>query len=219
MYCYNKEMMDIFDLRREFSLKTLDENDVDVNPFNQFEKWLKDSIEAQVMEPNAMSLSTVSEDCKPTSRIVLLKKNSSNGFIFFTNYESQKAIQIDKNPNVSLTFIWHELERQVRIEGIAAKISNKESDSYFESRPEKSKLGAWASPQSQIIPDRQYLEKLILDFEYKFEGREILRPDNWGGYIVVASAFEFWQGRNSRLHDRIKYLKDDDKWNVVRLAP
>lgn len=212
-------MMDIFDLRREFSLKTLDENDVDVNPFNQFEKWLKDSIEAQVMEPNAMSLSTVSEDCKPTSRIVLLKKISSNGFIFFTNYESQKAIQIDRNPNVSLTFIWHELERQVRIEGIAAKISNKESDSYFESRPEKSKLGAWASPQSQIIPDRQYLEKLILDFEYKFEGKEILRPDNWGGYIVVASAFEFWQGRNSRLHDRIKYLKDDDKWNVVRLAP
>ena len=212
-------MIDIFDLRRDFTLMTLDEQDVDVNPIYQFERWLNQAMKANALEPNAMNLSTVGLDMKPSSRIVLLKKVTSKGFIFFSNYESRKASQIKENPNVSLTFIWHELERQIRIEGIATKISEKESDSYFETRPTASKLGAWASPQSQIIPNRLYLEELVFNFEKKFNGKNINRPKSWGGYIIKPELMEFWQGRESRLHDRIQYKWVENKWLITRLAP
>lgn len=212
-------MIDISDLRRDFTLKTLDTKDVLSNPIQQFEVWFNEGVEAQVLEPNAMNLATVGFDMKPSSRIVLLKQVRNEGFVFFTNYESRKAKQLDENPNCALTFIWNELERQVRIEGRVEKILPGESDSYFERRPEGSKLGAWSSPQSTIIPSREYLENLIADFEQKFVGVEITRPDNWGGYLVRPHLVEFWQGRKSRLHDRIQYVYVNNLWKISRLAP
>lgn len=212
-------MKDIFHLRRDFTLQTLDESDILCNPIKQFEKWFNEAIESQVLEPNAMDLATVGISNKPSSRIVLLKQVKNNGFVFFTNYDSRKAKDIEENKYVSLNFVWHELERQIRIEGEAYKISPTESDSYFEVRPTGSKLGAWASPQSSVIPNRNYLEKLVADFNIKFEGKDIPRPQNWGGYIVEPNIIEFWQGRKSRLHDRLRYKKIDDSWDIERLAP
>lgn len=212
-------MKDIFHIRRDFTLQTLNESDILCDPILQFEKWFNEAIESQVLEANAMDLATVDTNNKPSSRIVLLKQIKAKGFVFFTNYDSRKAKDIEKNKNVSLNFVWHELERQVRIEGIAYKISPKESDSYFEVRPIGSKLGAWASPQSKSIPDRHYLEKLVADFNIQFEGKDIPRPKNWGGYIVEPNLIEFWQGRKSRLHDRLRYKKIDDAWKIERLAP
>lgn len=212
-------MKDIFDLRRDFTLQKMDESDVDCDPMVQFEKWFNEALSSEVLEPNAMDLCTVSADSKPSSRIVLLKQIKKEGFVFFSNYNSRKAQEIEANNNVCLTFVWHELEREVRIEGTVAKISAHESDSYFESRPIGSKLGAWASPQSEIIPDRSYLEKLVSDFNLKFEGRNISRPSNWGGYIISPVYFEFWQGRKSRLHDRLIYTKSGSFWDIKRLAP
>lgn len=212
-------MKDIYNLRREFSLKSLNEADIKSDPIVFFEQWFDEAIKSEIIEPNAMILSTVSKNCQPSSRALLLKRISSEGFIFFTNYESKKALEIANNKHVALNFIWHELERQVRIEGIAEKISAEESDSYFEIRPAKSKLGAWASPQSQTIPNRKYLEKLMQTFEIQFIGTNIKRPNNWGGYIVKPTLIEFWQGRENRLHDRIQYTFGDGKWKVERLAP
>lgn len=212
-------MVDISDLRRDFTLKTLDAEDVLPNPIQQFEVWFQESIEARVLEPNAMNLATVGFDLKPSSRVVLLKQIRSEGFVFFTNYDSRKAQQIAENPNCALTFIWNELERQVRIEGRAEKIYPEESDAYFERRPVGSKLGAWSSPQSTIIPSREYLEMLVADFEQRFEGVDIKRPENWGGYLVKPVLIEFWQGRKSRLHDRIQYAHLEGDWKINRLAP
>lgn len=212
-------MVDISDLRRDFTLKTLDAEDVLPNPIQQFEVWFQESIEARVLEPNAMNLATVGFDLKPSSRVVLLKQIRSEGFVFFTNYDSRKAQQIAENPNCALTFIWNELERQVRIEGRAEKIYPEESDAYFERRPVGSKLGAWSSPQSTIIPSREYLEMLVADFEQRFEGIDIKRPENWGGYLVKPVLIEFWQGRKSRLHDRIQYIHLEGDWKINRLAP
>ena len=212
-------MVDISDLRRDFTLKTLDAEDVLPNPIQQFEVWFQESIEARVLEPNAMNLATVGFDLKPSSRVVLLKQIRSEGFVFFTNYDSRKAQQIAENPNCALTFIWNELERQVRIEGRAEKIYPEESDAYFERRPVGSKLGAWSSPQSTIIPSREYLEMLVADFEQRFEGVDIKRPENWGGYLVKPVLVEFWQGRKSRLHDRIQYTHLEGDWKINRLAP
>lgn len=211
--------MNIFELRRDFSLKTLDEKEVDVNPLFQFEVWFREALNSEAIEPNAMLLSTSTLEGKPSSRVVLLKEVRENGFVFFTNYESDKAVQLQSNPYCALTFVWHELERQVRIEGIAKRILPEESDTYFEVRPEKSKLGAWASPQSRVIPDRKYLETLMFDFGKQFEGKTITRPPNWGGYLVIPNQIEFWQGRSSRLHDRIRYKLEDDSWIIERLAP
>lgn len=212
-------MKDLFDLRRDFTLRSLDEKDVKTNPITMFEQWLNEAIEAEALEPNAMNLATATTDGKPSSRVVLLKQLKPEGFVFFTNYDSKKAKQIDHNKYCALNFVWHELERQVRIEGIISKISATESDSYFEMRPAKSKLGAWASPQSQIIPNREYLEELMVDFEIRFGEKGISRPNNWGGYIVKPLLIEFWQGRENRLHDRIQYKLIDGKWKIDRLAP
>ena len=212
-------MADLFNLRRDFSLKTLSENDVTPNPMILFESWFNEAVEAQVWEPNAMNLATATPDGKPSSRIVLLKQIKNEGFVFFTNYESKKGRQIDENNQVALNFVWHELERQVRIEGIVEKISPEESDSYFELRPEKSKLGAWASPQSQPIPNREYLDELMTYFEINLLNEPISRPPNWGGYIVKPNLIEFWQGRQNRLHDRIQYTLEEGMWKIERLAP
>lgn len=212
-------MIDLFDIRRDFTLKTLDENDAIPNPIEMFERWFNEAVESEVLEPNAMNLATATPDGRPSSRIVLLKQIKPAGFIFFTNYDSKKAQQIAANKYCALDFVWNELERQVRIEGTVEKISSEESDSYFEVRPTKSKLGAWASPQSQVIPNREYLEKLVIDFESKFANKIITRPDNWGGYIVKPFLIEFWQGRKSRLHDRIQYTLTNKEWKIERLAP
>lgn len=211
--------MELYNLRRDFSLKNIDESELGDSPLPIFEKWLNEAIEAKVMEPNAMVLSTSTINGKPSSRVVLLKKVKPEGFIFFTNYESHKAEQIKENKYCALNFIWYELERQIRIEGIAEKIPEKESDDYFEVRPPKSKLGAWASPQSKSIPSREYLEKLVANFEKKYAGKEIPRPANWGGYIVKPHLIEFWQGRSNRLHDRIQYTLSNNGWKKERLAP
>lgn len=212
-------MINIFDLRRDFTLRTLDEKDVLLNPIVQFEIWFKEAIEAEALEPNAMNLATVGLDMKPSSRIVLLKQVRSEGFVFFTNYDSRKAKQIAENSNCALTFVWQELERQIRIEGRVEKILPGESDLYFERRPVASKLGAWSSPQSSIMPNREYLENLVADFEQKFANVEISRPENWGGYLVRPTLVEFWQGRANRLHDRIQYTYENKEWIINRLAP
>lgn len=220
---YNDKIMsimkDISNLRRNYTLKELNEQDISPDPIKQFENWLSEAIEVDALEPNAMCLSTSTPDGKTSSRIVLLKRVDERGFVFFTNYESKKAEQIDRNPFCALNFNWLELERQVRIEGIIEMISPEESDSYFEVRPEKSKLGAWASPQSKIIPNRNYLDNLMQSFELEFAAKPINRPSNWGGYIVKPNLIEFWQGRSNRLHDRICYKLENETWKIVRLAP
>lgn len=212
-------MTDLFNIRRDFTLKTLDESDVLSDPMDMFEQWLNEAIIAKALEPNAMNLATATPDGKPSSRMILLKQIKPQGFVFFTNYDSKKAYQITLNKYCALTFVWNELERQVRIEGIVEKTSDAESDSYFEVRPAKSKLGAWASPQSRAIPDRKYLEGLIKEYESKFKDKNIVRPQNWGGYIVKPYLIEFWQGRSNRLHDRIQYVLEDGAWEIERLAP
>lgn len=212
-------MLNLFDLREDFLQKSLSKKDVLTDPIAQFEMWLNQALEAGVREPNAMNLATVGKDMRPSSRVVLLKQVRKEGFVFFTNYESKKAIQLDDNPNCALNFTWLDIERQVRVEGVAEKISNSESDAYFEVRPLNSRLGAWASPQSRVIPNRKFLEKVTADMNRKFEGKAVTRPENWGGYIVRPSLIEFWQGRESRLHDRIQYICIDGKWMLNRLAP
>lgn len=212
-------MTDLFNMRRDFTLKALDEREVLADPINMFEQWLDEAIRAEALEPNAMSLATVNGEGRPSSRIVLLKQVKYDGFVFFTNYDSRKGLNIKENDHCALNFVWHELERQVRVEGVVDRLSATESDQYFEMRPAKSKLGAWASPQSRVIPNRAYLEKLVIDFNNEFSNKEIPRPANWGGYIVRPHLIEFWQGRSSRLHDRIQYRLSGDNWIVERLAP
>lgn len=212
-------MTDLFDMRRDFTLKALDENDAHADPLKMFEQWLNEAIQAEALEPNAMSLATVNGEGRPSSRIVLLKQVKTEGFVFFTNYDSRKGFDIKENNYCALNFVWHELERQVRVEGVVERLSAIESDQYFEMRPAKSKLGAWASPQSKVIPNRAYLEQLVIDFNAEFLNKEIPRPENWGGYIVRPGLIEFWQGRSSRLHDRIQYRLSGDKWIRERLAP
>lgn len=211
--------VDIAQLRREYSLKSLNESDVNPDPIKMFDIWLNEAIESEIPEPNAMTLATSTFEGKPSARVVLLKQFDSNGFAFFTNYESRKAKNLLQNPYAALVFFWPELERQIRIEGKVSKASPQESDKYFKIRPEKSKIGAWASPQSKVIPSRKYLEKLMLDFEEEFHGKKINRPDNWGGYILRPSIIEFWQGRPNRLHDRIQFTLVNEKWLIERLAP
>jgi pyridoxamine 5'-phosphate oxidase len=211
----------IADIRKDYMLKSFDESDAAANPFDQFTKWWDEAVNAEIDEVNAMTLATASIDAKPTARIVLLKGYTKEGFIFFTNYKSAKGQEISNNHNVALLFFWKELERQIRIEGIVEKISALDSDAYFNSRPGGSKIGAWASPQSEVIPNRTLLEKNIEDLTAKYPDENLVpRPDHWGGYIVKPNSIEFWQGRSSRLHDRIQYSLDNNgEWKRERLAP
>ena len=207
-------------IRRDYQMQSLLEKDVDANPFNQFNAWWDDVLKSDLDEVNAMTLATASATGIPSARIVLLKSVSEEGFVFFSNYNSNKGKELEENPNACLVFFWKELERQIRITGKVKKVSAAESDEYFLSRPEGSRIGAWASPQSQVIASREIIEEHITKYTMEFANTNILRPPNWGGYIVMPEAFEFWQGRPNRLHDRIQYsLQKEGNWKIERLAP
>ncbi len=209
----------IAQIRKEYSMRSLNEKDVAANAMEQFAAWWNDASKSEIEEINAMTLATVSSDGSPHARIVLLKGFNEDGFIFFTNYQSNKGNQLAENNKAALVFFWKELERQVRIEGTVSKISNAASDAYFQSRPEGSKIGAWASPQSKVIEKRELLEENVIKYSKQFE-TNIPRPAHWGGYLVMPMSIEFWQGRSNRLHDRILYSKkENNTWKIERLAP
>ncbi|MEP1151359.1 MAG: pyridoxamine 5'-phosphate oxidase [Balneola sp.] len=210
---------DIEKLREEYSQNTLDEKDVDLDPIAQFQHWLNESLTAKIPEPNAMTLSTVDSSHKPHSRIVLLKGIDKGSFIFYSNYKSDKGKEMDSNPNVALCFLWKELERQVRIEGTVTKLSREESEEYFHVRPVQSQIGAIASEQSLEIDNRAVLETKFEELMELYSTGHVPMPDFWGGYIVEPTSIEFWQGRRSRLHDRIKYKKSNNSWTIKRLSP
>ena len=210
----------IADIRKVYQLQSLLEKDVNSDPIKQFETWWQQAIQGKIEEPNAMTLATCNAEGKPSARIVLLKGIKKNGFIFFTNYQSRKGKEIEEKHFVSLLFFWKELERQVRIEGKIKKVSVAESDEYFISRPRESRIGAWSSPQSAIIENREFLQKNVEKYNLQFGTKIVPRPDCWGGYIVEPSSIEFWQGRPGRLHDRLQYsLSENNGWLMKRLAP
>ncbi len=207
-------------LRQDYSQKQLTEDLISNNPIDQFDIWWNEAVHAKITEVNAMTLATASADGFPSARIVLLKDFSNKGFSFFTNYESYKGKQLEENPKACLVFFWKELERQVRITGLVEKLSSTASDLYFTSRPEASRIGAYISPQSQTIENRNWLDNKFNEMVKQLEGTNIQRPQNWGGYILKPVIIEFWQGRPSRLHDRIQYsINEDGNWKIERLAP
>ena len=213
-------MTDLSTMRQEYVSKGLHKKDLDKNPFKQFEKWFNQALDANLIEPNAFTLSTVGLDLKPSQRTVLLKMYDEKGFVFFSNYKSKKSLQIDENPNVSAHFAWLGLERQVRIEGEISKISKTASMKYFLTRPKGSQLGAWVSHQSQIVNSRSVLETKFDEMRKKFAKGEVPFPSFWGGYQIKPKYFEFWQGGLNRLHDRFVYeLNGDGIWNIHRLEP
>ncbi|RYC71587.1 pyridoxamine 5'-phosphate oxidase [Spirosoma sordidisoli] len=209
----------ISDLRKEYTLNGLDVDDVSSDPLTQFRLWFDAALGSGVPEPNAMHVSTITADGRPDGRIVLLKDISAGGFVFYTNYESRKGRDLTERPVAALTFFYPELERQIRIEGHVEKVSAAESDAYFASRPRGSQIGAWVSNQSSVITDRDTLEKRQQKLEAQFAGQPIPRPPHWGGFRVIPDQIEFWQGRPSRLHDRIRYRKDGQDWLIDRLSP
>lgn len=211
----------VANLRQNYRFDTLSKSESKANPFQQFSNWLEGALASDIREPNAMTIATVSTEGHPSARTVLLKGFSEEGFIFYTNYESRKGNELAKNPYVALLFFWDILERQVRIEGKAQFLSTEVSDNYFNKRPKGSRIGALASPQSQIIDNREVIEENMKNLSKKYEGKEnIPRPKHWGGYLVVPTLFEFWQGRTSRLHDRLQYsLSSNGIWEIDRLAP
>lgn len=210
----------ISQLREDFIKGELSESGLCKTPDLQFEQWMKDAIDAKVNEVPACNLATVDSNNKPAARIIYLREFADNEFYFYTNYDSRKATQIAKNPNVCLTFFWPELERQIRIEGIITKKAETEkSDAYFNNRPLDSKIGAWSSPQSKVIENRDVLNNSLKENAEKFKDQNIPRPDFWGGYIIKANYYEFWQGRKNRLHDRIAFTLENDNWKIERLAP
>jgi pyridoxamine 5'-phosphate oxidase len=206
-------------LRQEYRSSELLQQDVDQNPMAQFKKWFSDALDAQLQEPNVMTLATSDFYGKPSARIVLLKGFDEHGFNFYTNYDSKKGTDLKQNPQAALVFFWAELERQVRIEGIVSKLDPQVSTEYFHSRPKGSQIGAMVSPQSQVIASREALEQQVLAMKAKYAEVEVPRPEHWGGYLVEPQHFEFWQGRPSRLHDRISYDLVDGVWIINRLAP
>jgi pyridoxamine 5'-phosphate oxidase len=210
--------MSIADLRREYMRASLDEQDTDENPIRQFERWFHEALQADVPEPNAMSVATVAPNGRPSSRILLLKDMGADGFTWFTNYESRKGRELAENPHAALLFFWIELERQVRIEGRVEQVSAAESDAYFQIRPLGSRIGAIASAQSRSIENRQTLERQFLHTEQKY-GKNPPRPAHWGGFRLIPDTIEFWQGRSSRLHDRILYTLHEGTWRRQRLQP
>lgn len=213
----NKE---IASLRLEYSQKTLDIKDTQEDPIEQFRKWLQEAVSAQIVEPNVMILATVNAMSQPSSRVVLLKGIKEDGLIFYTNYQGNKAQDMAQNPKVGLTFFWAELERQVQVQGVSEKLNAEESLAYFQSRPRGSQIGAWASPQSQVIDSRAILEDQVKSYEEKFKEQDIPLPPHWGGYLVKITQMELWQGRTSRLHDRIVYRQSPEgHWERKRLAP
>lgn len=216
-----KKQPNVADLRQNYHSDILLEAEAKTNPFEQFKLWFSEVLDSKIREPNAMTLATASKDGQPSARIVLLKGYGEEGFTFYTNYESRKGKELAENPHVALLFFWDVLERQIRIEGKAVFVSSEDSDNYFNMRPKASQIGALASPQSQVIASREIIEENVKKLTQKFEAEEkVPRPEHWGGYLVVPSKFEFWQGRPSRLHDRLQYiLSENGEWQMERLAP
>ena len=211
--------LDLAALRRDYALATLEERDVDPDAIRQFERWFADAAAARVPEPNAMTLSTATRDGVPSARIVLLKGVDTNGFAFFTDYRSRKGAELAENPLAALTFLWKEIERQVRVTGSVSRVSTQESEAYFRTRPAGSQLGAWASHQSAVLGSREELEARVQDVAQRFQGGDIPLPPHWGGFRVLPDEIEFWQGRTSRLHDRLLYRREESGWDISRLSP
>jgi pyridoxamine 5'-phosphate oxidase len=212
--------MSLADMRKDYSMAGLLEKDLAKNPFRQFEKWFQEAEAAKVLEPNAMTLATCGRDGRPAARVVLLKACDGRGFVFYTNYESRKGRELDANPHATLLFAWLPMERQITVEGTVTRVTREESEAYFHSRPRQSQLGAWASPQSTAVAGRAVLEESYRVVEKKYEGREVPLPPNWGGFRLVPEIVEFWQGRRSRLHDRLRYRREaGGDWVIERLAP
>jgi pyridoxamine 5'-phosphate oxidase len=206
-------------LRREYSMRSLNEQEVDRNPFVQFQHWFDEAVRVETIEPNAMVLATSSPGGLPSARMVLLKGFDELGFLFFTNFESRKAEELHRNPHAALLFYWGELSRQVRIEGGVEAASRDESEEYFRTRPLESRIGAWASKQSSVIPGREYLEERVTRIKQQFPENDVPLPPFWGGFRVKPAAFEFWQGRENRLHDRLRYSRQGEEWVLERLSP
>jgi pyridoxamine 5'-phosphate oxidase len=211
--------MSIADLRLNYTKAGLEEKDAQKNPIDQFKIWFQQALDSELLEPNAMTVSTTTKDGYPSARIVLLKAFDERGFVFFTNYDSKKGQKLTHNPYASLVFWWGELERQIRIEGKVEKVTPQESDQYFYSRPRDSQLGAWVSQQSKIIESRAILDQEFAKLKAQYEDKIIPRPEHWGGFRVIPNLMEFWQGRPNRLHDRLLYRQDHDTWIMERLAP
>ncbi|HEV7700711.1 MAG TPA: pyridoxamine 5'-phosphate oxidase [Pyrinomonadaceae bacterium] len=205
-------------LRRDYASSTLDESNVAADPLDQFRVWLDDALKADVLDPNALTLATCGSDCRPSARVVLLKYYSEEGFTFFTNYESRKGRELTENPNATMHFFWPQLHRQIMIEGSVEKYDRDASDAYFLSRPLDSRIGAWASHQSAAIESREVLNERVKKLTEEF-GEDVPPPPFWGGFTLLPDSYEFWQGRVGRLHDRIVYTRDDDRWEITRLAP
>ena len=212
-------MTKIADLRKNYTQAGLLESEIVANPFEQFKLWFEQAVAADILEPNAMTVATVTDQGKPSARIVLLKDFDDRGFVFYTNYNSQKGVELQKCPHAALVFLWGDLERQVRIEGKIEFVSESEATGYFHSRPASSQLGAWASEQSTVIADRSILEQKLQQLEAEYQDRQIPKPPHWGGVRVVPQEIEFWQGRPSRLHDRLRYQLVEGQWQIDRLAP
>lgn len=211
--------LDLAALRRDYALSSLTEQDVDPDPIRQFDRWFADAVSARVEEPNAMTLATASRDGVPSARIVLLKGVDAAGFVFYTDYRSRKGAELTENPLAALTFLWKEIERQVRISGAVSRIGAAESEAYFRTRPPGSRLGAWASQQSAVIPSRAELEERLREVSLRFPDGDVPLPPHWGGFRVVPDEIEFWQGRPDRLHDRLLYQREESGWKISRLSP